>query len=734
MVYYSEQINLQGTDPTRWRLRVDDLGAQRWYYLSEEESVKEPQTDYVKYLLNVESFQRHQLYKSEEQRSKRTPFQAAIDGANFFKLLQDPSGVFPTQYKGPMFMSIGYIAVSYFTKSVIPEATRLELIRYIVNCAHPVDGGWGLHNSDKSTCFGTTLNYISLRLLGLPSDHPSCVKARNTLLRLGGAVRNPHWGKAWLSLLNLYKWEGVNPAPPELWLMPYDYNPLHPGKWWVHTRAIYLPLSYLSTNKIQCALDPLLIDIRSEIYNKDYDKIDFSKQRNNVCGVDLYYPHSKVLDVMNSYIVFYEKFLRPKALLSCSNKRVYDLIKKEIKNTGDLCIAPVSFSFNAIVLYLEEGKNSRAFQNFYNGFIDILSLGPLGMTVTGTNGSQVWDSSFFVQYLLQAGFGDYPEFHEIILKSYKFLIRSQFTEDCVQGSFRDPRKGAWPFSTKTQGYTVSDCTAEALKAIIMVRNHPNFQQYKSLIKDEELYPAIDVLLSLQNLGDHEYGSFSTYEKIRAPLLLEKLNPAEIFNNIMVEYPYVECTDSSVLGLTYFRRYFDYRKKDIDFAIEQAINYIVNAQLPDGSWYGCWGICFTYAGMFALEALSTINKNYANDETVKKGCDFFISKQREDGGWSETMKSSETHTYIEDNKSLVVQTAWCVIGLLLAGYPDIEPIKRGIKLIMDLQLNSGEWLFDGIEGVFNHSCGIEYPNYKFLFPIKALGLFKNRYGDLPLSSL
>lgn len=34
---------------------------------------------------------------------------------------------------------------------------------------------------------------------------------------IGGAIGVPQWGKFWLSLLNLYEWEGVNPVPPELW-------------------------------------------------------------------------------------------------------------------------------------------------------------------------------------------------------------------------------------------------------------------------------------------------------------------------------------------------------------------------------------------------------------------------------------------------------------------------------------------------------------------------------------
>ncbi|SCV99475.1 LAFE_0A03972g1_1 [Lachancea fermentati] len=724
---YSEELDIPGTDPKLWRLNVDQLGGEKWEYVSPEEAELKPQTPFVQYLFQQTTFPTPSPDKTSED-SDFTAYDAAYNGAKFFSLLQDKdSGIFPCQYKGPMFLIIGYVATYYCANLEVPEPTKRELIRYIVNTAHPVDGGWGLHEVDKSTAFGTAVNYVALRLLGLPKNHIVCKRARETLLRLGGAIGVPHWGKIWLSVLNLYKWEGVNPAPPELWLLPYSI-PIHPGRWWVHTRAIYAPVGYLSSARYSCRLTPLLEEIRTEIYSKPFDSIDFSKHRNTVCGVDLYYPHTKLLDVANSMMVFYEKYLKPTWFLEYSNKKIYEIIKKEIKNTDYLCIAPVNMAFCAIVTLIEEGRDSYAFNRFRERFDEALFLGPLGMVVMGTNGVQVWDCAFAIQYYFMAGLAEKPEFHDMIVRSYRFLCRSQFDTECEPGSFRDKRVGGWPFSTKTQGYTVSDCTAEATKAIIMVRNSPYFTDVRNEFTDEKLCKAMDILLSLQNVGSFEYGSFATYEKIKATTLLEKLNPAEVFGNIMVEYPYVECTDSSVLGLTYFHKYYNYRKEDIAQAIDIAIKYIKSSQKKDGSWYGCWGICFTYAGMFALEALSTVDENYENSKHVRQGCDFLVSKQLPDGGWSESMKSSELHTYVSTGKSLVVQTAWALIGLLLAEYPDKAVIDRGIALLKERQLPSGEWKFESVEGVFNHSCAIEYPSYKFLFPIKALGLYTKRYGS------
>ena len=88
-------------------------------------------------------------------------------------------------------------------------------------------------------------------------------------------------------------------------------------------------------------------------------------------------------------------------------------------------------------------------------------------------------------------------------------------------------------------------------------------------------------------------------------------------------------------------------------------------------------------------------------------------------------------YIEHpSGSQVVMTAWALIGLILAKYPDVKHIKKGIKLLMERQQPNGEWLQEAIEGVFNKTAMISYPNYKFIFPMKALGMFAQQYpGEL-----
>lgn len=94
-----------------------------------------------------------------------------------------------------------------------------------------------------------------------------------------------------------------------------------------------------------------------------------------------------------------------------------------------------------------------------------------------------------------------------------------------------------------------------------------------------------------------------------------------------------------------------------------------------------------------------------------------------------LKACETSEWHEHpTGSQVVMTAWALIGLMNAEYPDVKPLKKGVKLIMERQQANGEWLQEAIEGVFNKSCMISFPNYKYTFVLKALGMFATRYPN------
>jgi lanosterol synthase len=654
-----------------------------------------------------------------------------------------------------MFLMPGLVITWYVTETPIPESHAIELKNYLFARQHPVDGGWGLHIEGESTVFGTAMNYTVMRILGADAEDPRMVKARETLWKLGGALNGPHWAKFWLSVLGILHWDVVNPVPPEFWLLP-DWVPIAPWRWWIHMRMVFLPMSFVYSRRWSYPLNDLTRQLRAELLTEPYETVNFESRRNTIAHTDNYHPKSWVLLTIFWLIAWvWQPLLRPNWMKKRAEEWVWWLIKAEDENTDYANLAPVNGPLNTLACYVKEGPDSFAFREHVKTLPEFLWMKDEGMLVNGTNGVQNWDTAFTIQAVHDCGFTDDPKWKPMLTKALEFLEDQQIlteTRDQHQ-CYRQQRKGAWGFSNRKQGYTVSDCTSEGLKAVLLLQQHPS-GSYPKLVSDRRCMDAIDVLLTMQNAAS---GGCASYEPQRGSELLEHLNAAEVFGRIMVEYDYPECTTACITAMHIFQKHFpDYRAAEVATFKSKALDYIRNAQRADGSWYGSWGICFTYAGWFALESLAHAGESYANSERVRRACHFFLDKQMEDGGWGETYRSCETGVWCQHPQSQVVQTAWVVVALLEAEYPDKEPIRKALRLIAGRQRGNGEWLQEGIEGVFNKSwyvfiffssrglalkralsglCNlltchsmISYPNYKFIFPIKALGMYAKRYGD------
>jgi lanosterol synthase len=210
--------------------------------------------------------------------------------------------------------------------------------------------------------------------------------------------------------------------------------------------------------KFHGPVTPLVVAIRQEIYNEPYDSIDFASHRDNVHTLDLYNPRHPVGTIANYAARIVEPFfdvlgfVRKKAL-----DYVYELIIYEDENTGYQCIAPISKSMHMICRYVVDGPESTAFARHVSKIDDFLWMSNEGMMMTGTNGSQLWDIDFISQAVVESGLAEEEENRESCLRALDWLDKAQIRENpkWYEVAFRHGSKGAWPFSTPEQGYTVS---------------------------------------------------------------------------------------------------------------------------------------------------------------------------------------------------------------------------------------------------------------------------------------
>ncbi|XP_067649211.1 lanosterol synthase-like [Haliotis asinina] len=712
------------TDLTRWRL-TNVVGRQTWDYVEDGKVPEREQTLLEKHSLGLDTTD-----LAPPLPKAKCAKQSAYNGVKFYSAIQAEDGHWAGDYGGPLFLMPGLVITCYITNTPFTEQQRLEMIRYLRSVLCP-DGGWGLHIEGPPTVFGCALNYTVMRLLGVPPDDPDLVTARNLLHKLGGAAAIPSWGKCWLAVLNVYSWDGLHSLFPEMWLLP-KWIPVHPSKLWCHCRQVYLPMAYFYGEKIKAKETDLILALRKELYPCDYNTIDWSAQRNNISKADLYTPHSWLLDTafifLDWYEVFHSSSLRQKALNMC-----YEHICADDSFTKGISIGPVSKVMQMLVRWYKEGPNCEAFIQHQQRIKDYLWLGLDGMKMNGTNGSQLWDASFAVQAFLEMGAADIKEFHPCLKKVHDFLRETQIPDNPpdYKKYYRQTNKGGFPFSTLDCGWIVSDCTAEGLKSVMYLQEQCSILGKQ--VPKERLYQAVDVLLDMRNSD----GGFASYETKRGGTLLELLNPSEVFGDIMIDYTYVECTSAVMQALKHFtEKYPEYRADEIQFVLDDGLSFIRNKQRPDGSWEGSWGVCFTYGGWFGLEAFACMGFRYDKNnvtQEVRRACEFFVKKQNSDGGWGEDFESCEEQQYIASKESQVVNTCWVLLGLMAVRYPGVDVIERGVRLLMDRQLDNGDWPQENISGVFNKSCAISYTSYRNIFPIWTLGRFSMLYPDSCLAN-
>jgi squalene/oxidosqualene cyclase-like protein len=456
----------------------------------------------------------------------------------------------------------------------------------------------------------------------------------------------------------------------------------------------------------------LIRRLRQEIYSEPYGQIPWSRHRDTLAPSDRLNPLTRearaAFKLMGVFDRWHLPFLRQRALSALAEHLDY-----EDRATHFIRIGPVNAVLNTLVHHFREpgGEGVRRSFETLDGY---LWEDELQTQMNGYNSTALWDTAFATQAILATPFAG--EQRQALQRAHGYIDDNQVLDElpCRDAFFRHRSRGGWPFSDRLHGWPITDCTAEGLKCAVALQTLVDRP-----IEAWRLEAAADLILSFQNPD----GGWATYELQRAGAWLERLNPSQVFERIMVDYPYVECSSACVQALTAARGLLSPElRQRTDAAVARGVKFIRREQRQDGSWEGSWGVCFTYGTWFGVWGLMAAGAA-PGDPAVDRACSFLLRHQNPDGGWGEHFDSCTRRRYVNHDQSHPVQTAWALLTLARAGRGQTEPARRAARWLIEAQQPDGDWPHQALVGVFNRTTLIRYDNYRRYFPIWALSLLE-----------
>ncbi|MFT5432855.1 MAG: lanosterol synthase [Myxococcota bacterium] len=654
---------------------------------------------------------------------------AALDkGATFLRSRQLADGSLAGEVIWCPMLAAQYVIAHHAMNRPIADE-RVRRLRIYFDGQQRQDGGYGLHAESDSYLFTTVLVYVALRLLGQTLSDPT-VAAAADWLRPRDVTGVPTWGKLWLAIAGVYDWDGVNPVPPEIWLVPKRV-PGHPSSWYSHTRLIYLGFSYIYGARITARETPVTLAIRSELYTGDYASIDWSAARHRLHDDDVFVAPDLPLKAAYRVLGGFEWLmgrqtrlgdtLRKKALASALKRVVY-----EVRSTNFACISPVNGLLNALTLHHARHADLDSLVDGLEHWV--WEDDAVGFRLAGAS-SNTWDTSFAVAALCD---GATPERYTDQLRSLQSFLHSAQIRDELPGDFeqfdRVSAVGGFCFGRPHHRWPVSDCTAEAILADLSIERILGDVADSPRLTTSALADGVRFILARQN-GD---GGFGSYEPQRGTRLLERVNPSEMFGNCMTEYSYLECTSSCVQALA---RALEQRggelrpelSSDMEVAVRRGLGRVRALQNEDGSWQGIWGVNYIYGTLFGVSAIMASGAS-ARDSAVVRACRWIVDHQLPGGGWGESIASCTTDRYTPTPTPQVIMTSWAMMTLITGGARGRESsdaLRLGADYLLSSQQRDGNWPVQGQAGIFFHTAGLHYDLYRAIFPVWALGAYQRR---------
>jgi squalene-hopene/tetraprenyl-beta-curcumene cyclase len=609
---------------------------------------------------------------------------------------QHADGHFVFELEADVSIPAEYILVKHFLGDPPDAEIEAKIGAYLrrLQAAHD---GWPLFTDGAFNISSSVKAYFALKMIGDPPDAPHMQRARAAILAHGGAAQTNVFTRALLALYGAVPWRAVPVMPVEIMLLP-RWFPFHLSKVSYWSRTVITPLLVVNSLKPR-ARNPRNVMI-GELFTEPPEKV-----RKWPGAPHQKFPWTALFGGLDRILRWAEPHI-PHGLRKRAIDNAVAFVEERLNGEDGLGAIFPAMTYSAMMF------DALGCSRDDPRLIQILRAIDRLLVVRDSEAycqpcfSPVWDTGLACHTLMEArGQG----VMQAVQAGLSWLKPLQITDVAGDWALQRPsvRPGGWAFQYANAYYPDVDDTA--VVAMAMDRAAPGSPEYK-----EPVARAREWIEGLQSANggwgafdadnDHEYLNFIPFADHGA--LLDP--PTED----------VSARCLSLLGQLG-------ETPATSPAVARGVEYLLRAQMKDGSWYGRWGMNYIYGTWSVLCALNAVKHDMQSGE-VQKAVRWLKDIQNPDGGWGEGGESyALDYAGYTPAPSTPSQTAWALLALMAAGVVDDPAVKRGVAYLAKEQGEDGLWEEERFTATgFPRVFFLRYHGYAKYFPLWALARYRN----------